>query len=107
VDLTPSFVTEKPWPGLIDRIFLGDVLIMPPRPSRSRVPRLLKPVDGTYKFRSGYAREADRDAQETTGRASRAQEGLLPLHPEFSARLAVFRRRDRIMKDVLRTPWTS
>ena len=28
---TVRFITEKPWPGLIDRISLGDVLMMPPK----------------------------------------------------------------------------
>src|SRR5712691_1155645 len=35
---TVRFITEKPWPGLIDRISLGDVLMMPAKALKEQGP---------------------------------------------------------------------
>ena len=61
-DYTVRFVTEKPWPGLIDRIAGSDFLPMPPKALKEQGVQALaaKPIGtGAFKLRAvGARREA-------------------------------------------------
>jgi peptide/nickel transport system substrate-binding protein len=104
--LTVRFITEKPWPGLIDRISLGDVLMMPPKALKSEGAKglLAKPVGtGPFKFS-----EWVRDEKLVVVRNDDYWKGKPELKkvtfrfiPEFSARLAALLAGEiDIMKDV-------
>src|SRR5437867_1612046 len=103
---TVRFITEKPWPGLIDRISLGDVLMMPPKALRTEGAKglLAKPAGtGPFKFA-----EWVRDEKLVVVRNDDYWKGKPELKkvtfrfiPEFSARLAALMAGEiDIMKDV-------
>ena len=105
-DYTVRFVTEKPWPGLIDRIAGSDFLPMPPKALKDQGVQALatKPI-GTGAFRFvQWARdeklvvERNPDYWQTPAEASRVTFRFIP---EFSARLAALLAGEiDIMKDV-------
>src|SRR5882762_10813041 len=105
-DYTVRFVTEKPWPGLIDRIAASDFLPMPPKALKDQGVQALaaKPI-GTGAFRFvQWARdeklvvERNPDYWQTPAEASRVTFRFIP---EFSARLAALLAGEiDIMKDV-------
>jgi len=103
---TVRFVTEKPWPGLIDRISLGDVLIMPAKTLKEQgAPGLLaKPVGtGPFKF-SQWVRDekliVTRNDDYWKGKPE-LKKVTFRFIPEFSARLAALLAGEiDIMKDV-------
>jgi peptide/nickel transport system substrate-binding protein len=104
---TVRFITEKPWPGLIDRISLGNAILpMPPKALKEQgVQALLaKPVGtGPYKFGQWV-----RDEKLVVVRNDDYWKGKAELKtvtfrfiPEFSARLAALLAGEiDIMKDV-------
>ena len=103
---TVRFITEKPWPGLIDRISLGDMLMMPPKALRAEGAQglLAKPVGtGPFKFSQWV-----RDEKLVVVRNDDYWKGKPELKtvtfrfiPEFSARLAALLAGEiDIMKDV-------
>jgi peptide/nickel transport system substrate-binding protein len=103
---TVRFITEKPWPGLIDRISLGDMLMMPPKALKEQgVPALLAKPVGTGPFKFG---EWVRDEKLVVVRNDDYWKGKAILKkvsfrfiPEFSARLAALMAGEiDIMKDV-------
>ncbi len=90
---TVRFVTEKPWPGLIDRISLGDVLMMPPKALKEQGVQglLAKPVGtGPFKF-AQWARDeklvVTRNGDYWKGKPE-LKKVTFRFIPEFSARLA-------------------
>ena len=103
---TVRFITEKPWPGLIDRISLGDVLMMPPKALKADGAKglLAKPA-GTRPFKFA---EWVRDEKLVVVRNDDYWKGKGELKkvtfrfiPEFSARLAALLAGEiDIMKDV-------
>ena len=103
---TVRFITEKPWPGLIDRISLGDVLMMPPKALKTEGPQglLAKPVGtGPFKF-SQWVRDEKlvvvRNDDYWKGKAE-LKKVTFRFIPEFSARLAALLAGEiDIMKDV-------
>ena len=103
---TVRFITEKPWPGLIDRISLSDMMMMPPKALRAEGPQglLAKPVGtGPFKFSQWV-----RDEKLVVVRNDDYWKGKPELKtvtfrfiPEFSARLAALLAGEiDIMKDV-------
>jgi len=103
---TVRFITEKPWPGLIDRISASDMLVMPPKALRAEGPQglLAKPVGtGPFKFSQWV-----RDEKLVVVRNDDYWKGKPELKtvtfrfiPEFSARLAALLAGEiDIMKDV-------
>jgi peptide/nickel transport system substrate-binding protein len=105
-DYTVRFVTEKPWPGLIDRIAGSDFLPMPPKALKEQGVQALaaKPI-GTGAFRfvqwvrdEKLVVERNPDYWQTPAEASRVTFRFIP---EFSARLAALLAGEiDIMKDV-------
>ena len=104
---TVRFITEKPWPGLIDRISLGNAILpMPPRALKEQgVQALLaKPIGtGPYKF-SQWVRDEKlvvvRNDDYWKGKAQ-LKTVTFRFIPEFSARLAALMAGEiDIMKDV-------
>jgi peptide/nickel transport system substrate-binding protein len=100
------FITEKPWPGLIDRISLGDMLMMPPKALKTEGAQglLAKPIGtGPFKFAQWV-----RDEKLVVVRNDDYWKGKPELKkvtfrfiPEFSARLAALLAGEiDIMKDV-------
>ena len=66
-DYTVRFITEKPWPGLIDRIAATDFLPMPPKALKEQGVQALaaKPIGtGPFKFVAVGARREARDRAE-------------------------------------------
>jgi peptide/nickel transport system substrate-binding protein len=105
-DTTVRFVTEKPWPGLIDRIAGSDFLPMPPRALKDQGIQALaaKPIGtGPFKFAQWV-----RDERLVLERNPDYWQGAPDLNrvtfryiPEFSARLAALLAGEvDIMKDV-------
>jgi peptide/nickel transport system substrate-binding protein len=104
---TVRFITEKPWPGLIDRISLGNaILAMPPKALKEQgVPALLAKPIGTGPFKFS---EWVRDEKLVVVRNDDYWKGKPELKkvtfrfiPEFSARLAALLAGEiDIMKDV-------
>ena len=105
-DYTVRFVTEKPWPGLIDRIAGSDFLPMPPKALKEQGVQALatKPI-GTGAFRfvqwvrdEKLVVERNPDYWQTPAEASRVTFRFIP---EFSARLAALLAGEiDVMKDV-------
>jgi len=105
-DHTVRFITEKPWPGLIDRIAGSDFLPMPPKALKEQGVQALaaKPI-GTGAFRfvqwvrdEKLVVERNPDYWQTPAEASRVTFRFIP---EFSARLAALLAGEiDIMKDV-------
>jgi peptide/nickel transport system substrate-binding protein len=103
---TVRFITEKPWPGLIDRISLGDVLMMPAKALKEQGPQglLAKPVGtGPFKF-SQWVRDENlvvtRNEDYWKGKPA-LKKITFRFIPEFSARLAALLAGEiDIMKDV-------
>ena len=103
---TVRFITEKPWPGLIDRISASDMLVMPPKALRAEGPQglLAKPVGtGPFKF-SQWVRDEKlvvvRNDDYWKGKAE-LKTVTFRFIPEFSARLAALLAGEiDIMKDV-------
>ena len=105
-DHTVRFVTEKPWPGLIDRIAGSDFLPMPPKALKEQGVQALaaKPI-GTGAFRfvqwvrdEKLVVERNPDYWQTPAEASRVTFRFIP---EFSARLAALLAGEiDVMKDV-------
>jgi peptide/nickel transport system substrate-binding protein len=105
-DQTVRFVTEKPWPGLIDRIAGSDFLPMPPKALKEQgAPALAAKPIGTGAFRfvqwvrdEKLVVERNPDYWQTPAEASRVTFRFIP---EFSARLAALLAGEiDIMKDV-------
>ena len=104
---TVRFITEKPWPGLIDRISLGNAMLpMPPKALKAQgVPGLLAKPIGTGPFKFG---QWVRDEKLVVVRNDDYWKGKAELKtvtfrfiPEFSARLAALLAGEiDIMKDV-------
>jgi len=105
-DHTVRFVTDGPWPGLIDRASLTDFLVLPPKALREQGPQKLAqhPI-GTGPFRFVEWRRDDRlvlernpDYWQGPADASRVTFRFIP---EFSARMAALLSGEiDIMKDV-------
>ncbi|HTI53221.1 MAG TPA: ABC transporter substrate-binding protein [Verrucomicrobiae bacterium] len=105
-DYTVRFITEKPWPGLIDRIAGSDFLPMPPKALKEQGVQALaaKPI-GTGAFRfvqwvrdEKLVVERNPDYWQTPAEASRVTFRFIP---EFSARLAALLAGEiDVMKDV-------
>ena len=103
---TVRFITEKPWPGLIDRISATDLLLMPPKALRAEGVQglLAKPVGtGPFKF-SQWVRDEKlvvvRNDDYWKGKAA-LKTVTFRFIPEFSARLAALLAGEiDIMKDV-------
>src|SRR5689334_13061273 len=105
-DHTVRFITEKPWPGLIDRIAGSDFLPMPPKALKEQGVQALaaKPI-GTGAFRfvqwvrdEKLVVERNPDYWQTPAEASRVTFRFIP---EFSARLAALLAGEiDVMKDV-------
>jgi peptide/nickel transport system substrate-binding protein len=104
---TVRFITEKPWPGLIDRISLGNAILpMPPKALKAEGPQglLAKPVGtGPFKF-SQWVRDEKlvvvRNDDYWKGKAE-IKKVTFRFIPEFSARLAALLAAEiDIMKDV-------
>jgi len=105
-DHTVRFITEKPWPGLIDRIAASDFLPMPPKALKEQGVQALaaKPI-GTGAFRfvqwvrdEKLVVERNPDYWQTPAEASRVTFRFIP---EFSARLAALLAGEiDVMKDV-------
>ncbi len=105
-DYTVRFVTEKPWPGLIDRIAGSDFLPMPPKALKEQGVQALaaKPI-GTGAFRfvqwvrdEKLVVERNPDYWQTPAEATRVTFRFIP---EFSARLAALLAGEiDVMKDV-------
>ena len=103
---TVRFITEKPWPGLIDRISLADLLLMPPKALKEQGVQALvaKPI-GTGPFKFG---QWVRDEKLVVVSNDDYWKGKADLKrvtfrfiPEFSARLAALLAGEiDIMKDV-------
>jgi peptide/nickel transport system substrate-binding protein len=105
-DVTVRFVTEKPWPSLIDRVSLTDFLVMPARALKDLGPEKLaqKPI-GTGPFRFVEWRRDDRLVLERNpdywGGAADVHRVTFRFIPEFSGRLAALLSGEiDIMKDV-------
>jgi peptide/nickel transport system substrate-binding protein len=105
-DYTVRFITEKPWPGLIDRISLSDFLIMPAKALKEQgVPALAaKPIGtGPFKFVQWVRDErlvVERNPDYWMG-APDLTRVTFRFIPEFSARLAALLSGEiDIMKDV-------
>ncbi|HEV8674384.1 MAG TPA: ABC transporter substrate-binding protein [Methylomirabilota bacterium] len=105
-DYTVRFVTEKPWPGLIDRMAATDFLPMPPKALKEQgVPALsAKPIGtGPFKFVQWVRDERlvlERNPDYWQG-APDVSRVTFRFIPEFSARLAALLAGEiDIMKDV-------
>jgi peptide/nickel transport system substrate-binding protein len=105
-DYTVRFVTDKPWPGLIDRMAATDFLPMPPKALKEQgVPALLaKPIGtGPFKFVQWVRDEKlvlERNPDYWQGPADLSRVTFRFI-PEFSARLAALLAGEiDIMKDV-------
>jgi peptide/nickel transport system substrate-binding protein len=105
-DYTVRFVTEKPWPGLIDRISLSDFLVMPAKALKEQGPQglLAKPIGtGPFRFVQWVRDERlvlERNPDYWQG-ASDVSRVTFRFVPEFSARLAALLAGEiDIMKDV-------
>jgi peptide/nickel transport system substrate-binding protein len=104
---TVRFITEKPWPGLIDRISLGNAILpMPPKALKAEGPQglLAKPVGtGPFKFFQWVRDEklvVVRNDDYWKGKAE-IKKVTFRFIPEFSARLAALLAGEiDIMKDV-------
>jgi peptide/nickel transport system substrate-binding protein len=105
-DHTVRFVTEKPWPGLIDRIAGSDFLPMPPKALKEQGVQALaaRPIGtGAFRFVQWVRDEklvVERNPAywQTPAEASRVTFRFIP---EFSARLAALLAGEiDIMKDV-------
>ncbi|HET8576398.1 MAG TPA: ABC transporter substrate-binding protein [Methylomirabilota bacterium] len=105
-DYTVRFITEKPWPGLIDRMAATDFLPMPPKALKEQGAQALaaKPI-GTGPFRFvQWARDeklvVERSPDYWQG-APQVTRVTFRFIPEFSARLAALLAGEvDIMKDV-------
>jgi peptide/nickel transport system substrate-binding protein len=92
-DYTVRFVTEKPWPSLIDRASLTDFLVMPAKALKELGPEKLaqKPI-GTGPFRFVEWRRDDRLVLERNpdywGGPAEVSRVTFRFIPEFSTRLA-------------------
>jgi peptide/nickel transport system substrate-binding protein len=103
---TVRFITEKPWPGLIDRMAATDFLPMPPKALKAEGPQglLAKPSGtGPFKF-SQWVRDEKlvvvRNDDYWKGKAA-LKTVTFRFIPEFSARLAALLAGEiDIMKDV-------
>src|SRR5215470_3820626 len=105
-DYTVRFVTDKPWPGLIDRISLSDFLPMPPKALKEQGVQALaaKPIGtGPFKFVQWSRDEKlvlERNPDYWQGPADLSRVTFRYI-PEFSARLAALLAGEiDIMKDV-------
>ena len=105
-DYTVRFITEKPWPGLIDRIAGVDFLPMPPKMLTEQGPQALiaKPTGtGPFKFIQWVRDERlvlDRNPDYWQGAPDLSRVTFRYI-PEFSARLAALLAGEiDIMKDV-------
>jgi peptide/nickel transport system substrate-binding protein len=105
-DATVRFATEKPWPGLIDRMAATDFLPMPPKMLREQGPQALvaRPTGtGPFKFVQWVRDERlvlERNPDYWKG-APDLQRVTFRYIPEFSARLAALLAGEvDIMKDV-------
>ncbi len=105
-DYTVRFVTEKPWPSLIDRASLTDFLVMPAKALKELGPEKLaqKPI-GTGPFRFVEWRRDDRLVLERNpdywGGPAEVSRVTFRFIPEFSTRLAALLSGEiDIMKDV-------
>jgi peptide/nickel transport system substrate-binding protein len=105
-DYTVRFVTEKPWPGLIDRIAGVDLLPMPPKMLKEQgLPALIAKPTGTGPFKFV---QWVRDERLVLEKNPDYWKGAVDLNrvtfryiPEFSARLAALLSGEiDIMKDV-------
>ncbi len=103
---TVRFITEKPWPGLIDRMLVNGILPMPPKALKEQgVQALLaKPVGtGPFKFAEWVRDEklvVVRNDDYWKGKAA-LKKVTFRFIPEFSARLAALLAGEiEIMKDV-------
>lgn len=103
---TVRFVTDGPWPGLIDRVSLTDFLVMPAKALREQGPQAFaqKPI-GTGPFRFVEWRRDERLVLERNpdywGGPADASRVTFRFIPEFSARLAALLSGEiDIMKDV-------
>ena len=105
-DYTVRFITEKPWPGLIDRMAATDFLPMPPKALKEGGVAALaaKPIGtGPFKFVQWVRDEKlvlERNADYWQG-AAQVNRVTFRYIPEFSARLAALLAGEiDIMKDV-------
>ena len=105
-DYTVRFITEKPWPGLIDRMAATDFLPMPPKALKEQGVAALaaKPIGtGPFKFVQWVRDEKlvlERNADYWQG-AAQVNRVTFRYIPEFSARLAALLAGEiDIMKDV-------
>jgi len=105
-DSTVRLITEKPWPGLIDRVSLTDFHAMPPKMLKEQgVPALLAKPTGTGPFKFV---QWVRDEKLVLEKNPDYWQGPVPVNrvtfryiPEFSARLAALLAGEiDIMKDV-------
>ncbi len=103
---TVRFITEKPWPGLIDRMAATDFLPMPPKALKAEGPQgLLAKPSGTGPFKFGqWVRDEKlvvvRNDDYWKGKAA-FKTVTFRFIPEFSARLAALLAGEiDIMKDV-------
>src|ERR687887_1042799 len=105
-DSTVRFVTEKPWPSLIDRASLTDFLVLPAKALKELGPAKLaeKPIGtGPFKFVEWKRDERlvlERNPDYWQGPAD-VSPGTFPFIPEFTARLAALLSGEiDVMKDV-------
>ena len=105
-DYTVRFITEKPWPGLIDRIAATDFLPMPPKALKEQGVQALaaKPIGtGPFKFVQWVRDEKlvmEKNPDYWQGAAD-LNRVTIRFIPEFSARLAALLAGEiDIMKDV-------
>src|SRR6266852_1563943 len=105
-DYTVRFITDKPWPGLIDRIAATDFLPMPPKALKEHGVQAMaaKPIGtGPFKFvqwvrDEKLVLEKNPDYWQTPAEATRVTFRFIP---EFSARLAALLAGEiDVMKDV-------
>ena len=106
-DYTVRFVTEKPWPGLIDRMAATDFLPMPPKALKEQAAWPRSPPSPSAPARSSSSsgcatRSSCWSGTPTTGRAPADLSRVTFRYiPEFSARLAALLAGEiDIMKDV-------
>jgi peptide/nickel transport system substrate-binding protein len=102
---TVRFITEKPWPGLIDRISLQDFMPMPPKALKEGIQALAAKPAGTGPFKfSQWVRDekliVTRNDDYWKGKPE-LKKVTFRFIPEFSARLAALLAGEiDIMKDV-------
>src|SRR5712692_510924 len=105
-DYTVRFVTDKPWPALLDRASLTDFLVLPAKALKEQGPeKLAQHPIGTGPFRFGEWKRDERLVMERNPDywAGPAEVSRVTLRfiPEFSARLAAMLSGEiDIMKDV-------